>query len=155
MSYELRALIASKRILESVAGKLPGALPVELAQGLWLLPLKGNVSIEAVSKPPPFEKLQVPPFLAQAASEASAAGPIAYVEADYRPGRDYQAAVLWDNGRVVLGPHEETTPWDPREANMKERPVNSVLHAMDVEALDYGDEWDAVALARHGRTEDW
>ena len=155
MSYELRALIGSKRVLDPVAAKIAGSSTVELAHGLFILPLKELSRAAAAAKAPLPKKFEPPPEIARLAMEASAVGPIAYLEADYYPGRDYQAAVSWEKGRIAVEPQCETAAWDPREMNLSDRPINTVLRALDVTAAGYNDEWDAVAMARHSRTEDW
>lgn len=157
MSFELRALVAPKKTLEAVAARLPGAKVAELAEGLGLLPLPA--ALEAALKPedrkPVLDGLRLGERVSGLAREASKAGPIAYVEADYSAGRDFQGAVLFSGGGVSWGPRCDRAAWDPREPAMTERPVNAALRALGVQRGDYGDEWDAVALARHSTTESW
>lgn len=143
MAYRLRALIGSRASLESIGRKSPSGRLVELAQGLHLLHLAGETGAG------PFPGLDLSGRLAGWASEASGSGPIAYVEADYGPGRNFQAGVAWSSGRVLAGPLCDRAAWDPREPSMKERPVNVALRALGVVAEGYSDEWDAVALNRH------
>ena len=157
MPFELRAFIAAKKTLDAVAGGLRGARVTELAHGLALLPLTASLEAEfgRGKEPAPFKGLRLSAGLAEWARKASESGPIAYVEADYGPGRDFQAGATWSAGALSTGPLLDKTAWDPREPAMLERPINTVLRALGVAAQGYGDEWDAVALARHSRTEDW
>lgn len=156
MALELRALIAAKDRLERLAGRFKSARVVELAEGLGLLPLTAELEREAGGAASgPFAGLRLGAALAAAAVELSKSGPVAFVEAAYGDGRDFQASVLWQNGRVTAGPLKADTVWDPRDEDLCERPVNAALRALGISADGPGDEWDAVGLARHRRTEDW
>lgn len=157
MSFELRALIGAERVLAPLVLKLPGARLAELAEGLALVPLAVGVeaALEAEGRVPEFDGLRLGRKIAALAKEASKTGPVAYAEADYSPGRDFQAAVIWSGGRMLGAPKLDRAAWDPREPAMVERPVNAALRALGVQRGDYDDEWDAVALARHDSTEAW
>lgn len=156
MSLHLRALVAQRPVLEAAARGLKDARLSALTDELFMLPLTAPVDAQfSGAGAPPFEGLKASAGLAQAASKASMTGPIAYVEADYKKGLDFQAAAVWSGGGVVGGPWVDGTAWDPREPGTSERPVNSALRLLGVGAGEYTDEWDAVALARHLTTEDW
>lgn len=156
MALHLRALIAQRPVLEAAARGLKAARLSVLTDDLCLLALTEAVEAQFSRKgPPPFDGLKASSGLAEAASKASERGPLAYVEADYKKGLDFQAAAVWSGGSVVGGPWVDGTAWDPREPGTSERPVNSALRLLGVGAGECADEWDAVALARHLTTEDW
>lgn len=157
MAFELRALIGPRSVLDGVSRSLPGSHVADLAEGLGLLPI--SFELESGFQPEErkgvFDGLRLSARVESLARPASASGALAYVEADYSAGRDFQASVLWAGGRLSGKPHADRTAWDPREPAMTERPINAVLRALGVQRHDYGDEWDAVGLARHPRTEEW
>ncbi|MBI4423081.1 MAG: hypothetical protein HY554_05110 [Elusimicrobia bacterium] len=157
MGYELRALIAAPRELGAVAAGLSGARVADLTEALGLLPVTRALEarLTPAERVPAFESLRLESRLAALALEASRSGPIAYAEAKHSSGRDFQAAVVWRGGNLLGAPRADRAAWDPREPGMTERPVNAALRALGVERAGYGDEWDAVGLARHARTEDW
>ena len=156
MSFELRALIGPRAALEPLAAKLPGARLADLNDALALLPL--SAAVESLFSPadraPTLDGLRLGAKIAALAKESSRLANVAYVEADYSPGRDFQAAVLWTAGKMAA-PRADRAAWDPREPAMVERPVNAALRALGVDRGDYDDEWDAVALARHPDTDSW
>lgn len=157
MSLELRALIGKKKAIAALAAKLPGARVAELAEDLGLLPitLELESSFASQERTPAFAGMRLSARIEGLARAGSKEGAIVYAEADYSAGRDFQAAVVWDGGKLVGAPRVDRAAWDPREPAMTERPVNTALRALGVQCSGYGDEWDAVALARHPRTEDW
>lgn len=157
MSFELRALIGARSVLEPIAARLSGARLAELTESLAMLPMSSalEAGLSPEDRSPALDGLRLGVKLAALAKEASTAGPLVYAEADYSPGRDFQAAVLWNGGRLVSAPRADRAAWDPREPAMVERPVNAALRALGVQRGDYDDEWDAVALARHATTESW
>jgi len=147
MSLRLRALIGAKGLLAPLAGGIPGGRVADLTEALGIIVLGPGVAADPPSATLP--GLMLSKELARRAQAASDAGTLAFVEADYHPGRDFQSSVVWAGGSVALGPLNDKKPWDPREPAMKERPINTALRALGVKAEGYGDEWDAVALSRH------
>lgn len=150
-------MVGGRKVLDAVAQSLPGSRVAELAEGLGLLPITVELeaAFPAAERKAVFDGFRLSQRIEGFARSASAAGPVAYVEADYSPGRDFQAAALWAGGKLSGKPRIDRAAWDPREPAMTERPVNSVLRALGVQCHGYGDEWDAVGLARHRRTEEW
>ncbi|MFC1679690.1 hypothetical protein ACFL2T_05720 [Elusimicrobiota bacterium] len=160
MAHELRALIADKTRLKEMMDGLGSAEVLDLYEDLGIVPLTKDLLSEIDSKDPGkgkpvFPDLSVSPALADRARDGSASGPVAYVETDYRKGRDHQAGVVWSESEISVGPLSDDTGWDPRESPLQDRPVNEILRALDVPAGDSGDEWDTAGLSRHRRTEEW
>ena len=156
MAYHLRAVLAETKRLEAMAKAAPGVRVVELTKELALIPLTeaAEAKVPGPEGVPPFPGLRVGSRLAAWAASGSQGGMVAYIEADYGAGKDFQAAVVWEDGGVSSGPWKDATAWDPRE-DARERPVNAALHLLGVRQGDFNDEWDAVALARHTETEAW
>lgn len=157
MAYRLRALVAETPRLAALAKSAPGVRVVELTKELSLIPLteKAEAAVPGQDAPGPFAGLRVSAKLAAWAAAGSKNGTLAYLEADYGSGKDYQAAVVWEGGDVSAGPWKDATAWDPRE-DARERPVNGALRLLGVRhGSEFNDEWDAVALARHIDTDAW
>lgn len=92
------------------------------------------------------------PGLLSLLAAASAAGPVAYLEADYL-GRDgHQTAAVWRSGTLMLGPLllGRTEVFVPEEA-----PFSVALRMLGVVAQGRFDEFVVSGLGRHRRTEDW
>ena len=156
MAYRLRALVAEKSLLERLA-KPGGLRVVELTKELSLIPLTEAQEAKVPGKDgaPAYDGLKASKKLVAWASAGSKGGLLAYIEADYGAGKDFQAAVVWQDGEVNAGPWKDGTAWDPRE-DARERPVNGALRILGVRhGSEFNDEWDAVALARQIDTDAW
>ena len=82
----------------------------------------------------------------------SCSGPVAYVEADYFGGVGEQRAAVWDAGRLSLGPlYKGVDEAFPAEGS----PISQALRYLGVQRGEHYDEFDAVGLLRHRRTEAW
>ncbi|KDN82620.1 hypothetical protein [Kitasatospora cheerisanensis] len=75
----------------------------------------------------------------------SAAGPVAYVETDIWGGTGDQAVAVWEHGALTLGPLIASTG----------SPISLALRRLGAHADGHRDEFDAVGLGRHRRTEGW
>jgi hypothetical protein len=97
------------------------------------------------TSPPPHPEFE---FLSQPVHDEvvrlSVAGPVAYVEAEYWAGSGVQAAVVFEAGKVVCG---------PRKADIG--PISDALRALGASREAAVDEFAAVGLGQHRRTEDW
>ncbi|MGW1539052.1 hypothetical protein ACWCPM_01925 [Streptomyces sp. NPDC002309] len=152
--YELKAVIAEEAVLRDLTRGLPVARAASVGQGLWLMPMT-NAVLDAVTdgggeRVPGFRRL--PAGFEKALAACSAAGPAAYVEAEYFGGAGEQHAVVWEGGAVVLGPlHlDEGEPFPPAGS-----PVSRALRRLGVAAGAGEDEFSAVGLGRHRRGEEW
>ncbi|WP_218877954.1 hypothetical protein [Streptomyces sp. TLI_55] len=81
----------------------------------------------------------------------SAAGPIAYVEAEYFGGVGGQRAAAWDGGTLALGPLGKATRRGLRTVS----PVSQALRRLGARRSLGEDEFSAVGLDRHRHTDDW
>ena len=97
----------------------------------------------------------LPEGLADLLRRASAAGPIAHVEADFAGGVGQQGSVVWDDGEVVLGPIvDRIGPLSP--AKLEAGPINRALRRLGVQrSSDDIDEFAALGLGTYRETEDW
>ena len=154
MSYELTALMAAPSALGAMAVELPGAVLVPLPQGVALLPLTDEtVDTFTGGSCTAWEEgfSAFPTSLAERVAHHSWKGPIAYVEAEFFGGTGSQDVRVWQDGAAVLELHED--PERPVE-HTAPSPISQALRLLGVRPADH-DEFDAVGLGRHRRTEDW
>ncbi|KOX22220.1 hypothetical protein [Nocardiopsis sp. NRRL B-16309] len=152
--YCLEAVLAVRPTLDALVGGDPHARVVPLDARLSLLPMTGelfdSVAVAGAPRAEGFWKL--PPGFDRALAACSAAGPLAYVEAEYFGGAGEQNAQVWNGGRVVLGPLH--LPED-RPSVADGSPISLALRHLGIDRGDHLDEFDAVGLGRYRRTEDW
>ncbi|NJP44570.1 hypothetical protein [Actinacidiphila epipremni] len=87
-----------------------------------------------------------------AGAGGAAAGPLAYVEADFFGGVGEQHAAVWQGGDLALGPLHMGVD-EPFDADGS--PISQALRHLGAVAGDAYDEFAAVGLRRHRRTGDW
>lgn len=152
--YALEAVIASQPVLRELAGSIREAHFVDLDQRLSLLVMTDElfdaVTVVGAHVLDGFRK--VPAGFDSKLAACSVGGPVAYVEADFFGGVGTQSAQVWDRGAVVLGP-VCTAVGEPDPALGS--PISQALRKLGVVRGDHFDEFDAVGLGRHRRTEDW
>ena len=153
MGFKIEGLVAEKTLLEKIVEGLSTPKIVDLADGLFIIPLTRALKDEAAGEPA-FEGLSIPEPLAEKAKAASENGAVGYIEGDYPQSCNHQGAVLWTKGALSFGPEIDDTAWDPRETN-EDRPVNKVFRTLGLSAAGFDDEWDAAGLTRHHDTEEW
>lgn len=154
VGYEVQAVIAGDGLLRAVSRDVPGARVAPLRQGLSLMPMTDEV-FDAVTDggtggalgfwrlPGGFEKLL---------ARWSAAGPVAYVEAEYFGGTGEQRAAVWADGELVLGPLDAPTKkWFSRSVS----PISGALRRLGARRSLGEDEFDAVGLDRHRSNDGW
>src|SRR5690349_15784492 len=104
MGYVLHALIAHQNVLQSIAEDYPEAVLIPLEQKLAMIPNSERFT-DAVRRKRPSTLIDRPSgklwkltySLLMVASDASEAGPVAYVEADYAEGKGSQASIVRKN----------------------------------------------------------
>ncbi len=154
MGYDLQAVVATQRVLSTLARATEEAHIVPLGQHLALLPMTDAlfdaVTIDGAPKSHGFRKL--PAGFDRALAACSTTGPVAYLEADYFGGIGSQNAQMWDSGHSVLGPLRlaENQPF-PADGS----PISRALRRLGVHKGHHHDEFDAVGLGRHRGTDDW
>ncbi|MEV6179857.1 hypothetical protein [Streptomyces sp. NPDC052015] len=153
MSYELRAVIAGDDALRGVVRELPAAHSAPLGQGLSLLPVT-NARLDAAggdtTRPLGFRWL--PAGFDARLVAWSAAGPVAFVEAEYFGGVGEQRAAVWAGGALVLGP---LAVGEGERLPVGGSPISQALRRLGAVARDGGDEFSAVGLGRHRRSGRW
>jgi hypothetical protein len=154
VSYELRALAARDEVAARAADAI-GSVLVPLPQGFGLVPvtaeLLDDLSDDAGrAYPDAFWFLTA--GLAERAATVSAAGAIAYLEADVFGGAGTQAMVVWRAGQVVLGPVRTAFR---AGADHRDDAFNRALRELGVAASAAGDEFAALGLGGRRHTDGW
>jgi len=143
MTYTLQAVVAGHDALQGVT--IGNSGPFALPQGMALLPIGYDVQAQLGV---PFLPLTdggepaLPEPLSGLMRELSSRGKAAYVEAEFFGGTGVQACVLADHGCV-----------EPPRVSIDA--INQALRFLGVTKAEAYDEFDAVGLGRHRRTEDW
>lgn len=154
MSYELRALAARVGVAAQAADAI-GSVLVSLSPGFGLVPVTGELLDDLSDDagrayPDAFWFLTA--GLAERAAAVSAAGAVAYLEADIFGGTGTQAAVVWRAGQVILGPARTKFR---AGASHHDDAFNRALRELGVTAGAAGDEFTALGLGGRRRTDDW
>jgi hypothetical protein len=167
MAYGIRAFIGRPECFSAVEGAPINA--VALPQGMTLVPLVPALyswlrqpDNGASSNYPGFELLSESVF--QLGLRLSQRGAVAYVEADFFGNSGGQDAIVWQHGAVVMKPMHSFNGLaaSPRSRPRQEcpgagpcYPINEALRRLGVEKDSQSDEFDALGLGRHRKTEHW
>lgn len=151
MAYVLSGVVAAMPVAWQVARALAAGF-VELGQGFALIPLAGihPDDVVAPAGTSGWGELQ---RIVDATGEPSAAGPVAFVAADFFGGTGDQAAVVWHRGSVVLSPSSQRV--DSATPITAESPINLALRRLGARRHGELDEFDSIGLGRHRHVEDW
>jgi hypothetical protein len=148
MAYSVYALLGYEIALRQRMILFPGAVVIPLRQGIAMTPITKPL-VEGLGEEQPgievpagFYKLT--PSLLLTAQTISIKTPVAYIEAEYFGGVGEQSAMVWDQGRVVLGPLVATSD-----------AINAVLRFFKVKVGDCVDEFEAVGLGKHRSNQGW
>ncbi|WP_438306982.1 hypothetical protein ACSHXN_46420 (plasmid) [Streptomyces sp. HUAS TT11] len=153
MGYELQAVIAKGEVLRVASRDLPAARVASLGQGLSLIPMTDQLFDAATDGTEgPLSFWRLPGGFDKRLADWSAAGAVAYVEAEYFGGVGEQHAAVWADGAVVLGPLHvpEGQPFGSAGS-----PISQALRGLGVVADAATDEFGTVGLDRHRHSEDW
>ncbi|WP_432137791.1 hypothetical protein [Streptomyces sp. bgisy154] len=154
MGYQLQAVIAEAELLRAASRDVPHARLAPLRQGLSLMPMTDEV-FDAVTDGNAEAALgfwRLPGGFDRRLAQWSAAGPVAYVEAEYFGGVGAQRAAVWAGGALASG---------PLDAPAKKRffrtvgPISQALRQLGAGRSLGQDEFEAVGLDRHRSNEDW
>lgn len=154
MGYDLKAVIADARALSVAARDLPAAQLTSIRQGLPLMPMTDDLfdSVADGSGAGDLGFWRLPGGFEKTLAAWSAAGPVAYMEAEYFGGVGEQRAAVWDGGTIVLGPlHVAECQPLPVDGS----PISQALRRLGVVASAGMDEFSTVGLDRHRHSEDW
>jgi hypothetical protein len=147
-------------------GRLPADVPVvDLeAEGVRLVPLTEAVradcqrSYRGAGVVEGFYELSN--GVARWARELSRDWVVLYVHLEFFGGEGLQAAIAWDQDRVVFGPCFTRTPLESAEPHYQEADrhnmaINLALRALGLPARAGDDEFATLGLGKYRRTKDW
>ena len=162
MGHRLQAAVGPAHVVEGFARGWVQARVVALPQGFALVPLTPALLDDVDELASSGRHLPASPHpsltdgAAAVLAEASAAGPLAYVETDLFGGVGEQRALVWERRAVVLGPLAGTLAWDAAghlHPPPGERAVNRALVRLGVWTRGEQDPFDALGLGRFRSTE--
>lgn len=164
MSHCVEAFLFPESLYRRVLEELPGAHFVWAPQELVMVPLTealqerlADKGVAAVSGP--YEQFyRLSAALALKLQALSKEAPVAYIETEYHEGVGSQAAILWENGAVTLGPLKTTIEEADGQFILsppEEYAINQVLRRLGVDKGDAPDEFEAMGLRRHRSNAGW
>lgn len=149
MGHSIRGFVARPEALQAIRVRFPAARLVGLDAGFALVPGTDALIAEIDAADPAGEGMAGSidflfdhPAMLRLLADASAQGPIAFVETDYVDGRGAQAATACVDGKVVSSKEREG------DGDGGPRPINSALRALGVARAPGEDEFDTVCLGR-------
>lgn len=160
MAYQLRGVIGRISAAQGVASALgSAAVAVPLEQGFALVPYTAGVYDAFVAAGRVTERIK--PFwwlgesLAELCAAASKDSALVYVEAEYFGGAGDQKAVLWEGGRIALGP-VTTGRLSASGRDPGRTAISQALAGLGVTGTGpEHDEFLVLGLDRHRHWEDW
>jgi hypothetical protein len=153
MGHSVSGFVARFDTLAAAARALPGARVARLEQGFGFLPLTDELAPGDATASDMQSLVGLTAVLAAWAAEQSRTFRIAYVETEYFGGLGSQAAVLWQDGKIALGPVRSNNESEDRPS--AEWPINAVGRRLGVQRGEAFDEFDTLGLGRHRHNEGW
>ncbi|MDX2006367.1 MAG: hypothetical protein SFU83_13905 [Meiothermus sp.] len=158
MGHSVRIVVGSRGALEWLATRWVKARVCDLRLGYAGMPLTDELADDIndlLQKPTrivPFELLSESHH--EVLEQSSQHAPLAYLETKYFGGTGSQCAVMFEGGRVTLGPLKTYTPWDEKllkygQVPSREGAINAVLRAMGVWRRPGSDEFETLELGRY------
>lgn len=145
MGHSIAGFVGRKELLREGTHHLTHAVIASLEQGFGFLPATDDLHDELGDGGSPHDEFwRLSNGLARLGAELSRRGPVAYVETDYFGGTGEQAAMVWENGKVIFGPSKSRIG-----------AIHSALLRLGVAQGADDDRFDALGLDRHRHTDDW
>ena len=156
MAYSLQAVIGAIDLLSATVRRHPAATLVPLRQGLALVPMT-DALFDALTDGASSDSLgfwKLPGGFGRVLATLSATSPVAYVEAEYFGGVGRQRAAVWAHSSLALGPLAEGDDEDESVRPLN-GPISRTLAFLGAVHGNHYDEFDAVGLNRHRKTNGW
>jgi hypothetical protein len=143
MGYFLQALIGKQQTFKTNISPFQNVRIVTLQQDIAIIPIT-NELCEEIGVNSEIEKFyKLSPEIEEWAQQISAAGFVAYVEAEFFGGTGSQSAIAWNAGSRVINPiHGENA-------------INQILKHLEVNRENAHDEFEAIGLGKHRNTNEW
>ena len=149
MGHSIRGFVATPETLQAIRARFPAAKLVGLDAGFALVPGTDALLAEIDAADPTGEGMARSidflfdhPAMLRLLADASAQGPIAFVETEYLGGRGAQAATACVDGKVVASKERQG------DGDGEARPINKALRAIGVTRAPGEDEFDTVCLGK-------
>jgi len=153
VGHHISGFIARSDSLKAMDGVR--AAVCQLEQRFAFLP----ISDDMVDPDEPSSHFQCFSVLTQSLTEwaiaRSSEYPIVYIETDYFGGTGAQAAVVWKDGRISVGPLETRNDDNSPRTSLRDSAINQCLRFLGADCVGHIDEFAAVGLARHRSNEGW
>jgi hypothetical protein len=160
MGHNIRALIGMSDKIEKFSNNWSQSANKELEQGFALVKVTDELlddinELSSIQSSDPYEEFD---FLSSSLNELlmqeSFRTQIAYIETDYFGGIGTQVVVLYDDGKVTVGPLTTEDLWDQKTNTYVQktegiRAINQVLKKVGVWCKKDVDEFDSLGLAHH------
>jgi hypothetical protein len=147
MGHFVTGIVARMEVLQAFATRHSLHRPVNLEQGLALLPLRDDDLDSFLLAPLTGHRDEFNYLSDQLLREleaGSAEGDLMYFETEYFGGVGSQGAVVLRNEQVVFGPKAA-----------EHGAINEALAVLGVPATSTRDRFESIGLNRHRHTEDW
>lgn len=151
MAHNVRLLAGSARVLGAYTALHPMARMFALTSkaNVLVLPLEDDLHDALHRIYGTGEWLDGPPLISTGdmafAARASMAGPLAFLETSYFGGAGHQAAVVWKEGVLAMGPVSiKAADHERRPASLW--PINAALRSLGVAAVEGDDEFQSFGL---------
>ncbi|HEY3967843.1 MAG TPA: hypothetical protein VGM05_24990 [Planctomycetaceae bacterium] len=158
MGHFIHGFVAPFASLQQAATTLRNAAVVPLDMGFGFMPVTEKMTAEDDKLA--FEGLErLTARLSGWAREQSERFPLAYIETEYFGGVGAQAAIVWKQGRIALGPEisrtDELSLRSGKQPALHERAINRAMRSIDVSRGTEVDEFDALGLGRNRSDDQW
>src|SRR6476469_8477163 len=157
MAHQVEGFIGRHSSFRGALTSFQSVRVVRLPQAFALLPLSHSFLVEVTERfgnarqgaHPEFRALT--PALSLLGNELSLLTPTAYIETEYFAGHGSQGSIVWDLGRIVLGPFRtgELRDWEFSpllDVPLHEGAINQALRYLGVIRAHARDEFSALEL---------
>jgi hypothetical protein len=155
MAHYISGFIAKFLGPVSLSRPSTGSILCPLAQGFFLIPIADETGApdEAASSLPNFSRLSQ--SIEDWARAESVHFPICWIETEYFGGLGTQAAVVWANGNIALGPLPTRSSSTDDQCTTSNNAINCALRMLGVVRSGSSDEFDTLGLGQHRSNESW
>ena len=146
MSHFVTGFITKTDFVHQICSEYASLRAVPLEQGFSLFPLTddllNNLRIPRSKGLEDLDKL--PNELKDLLAKLSIVCPLLYFETEYFGGVGSQLAIVFESGKIIFGPAENTIG-----------PINEGLRLLGVKTKANNDKFASIGLGQHRHTSDW
>lgn len=149
--HTVEAIIAKEEVIKDIEERFIIAKSIPLAQNYAMVPLTDALKedLEDLIQKEQiiydcFEKLSG--SIIEVITNTQGPYKIAYIETEYFGGEGVQAAIVWEDGKVIYGPNS---------SEFIDNPINEALRIIGVRKIKQNDEFDEMKLGWNRDTEKW